>query len=88
MEYSENFFCSLCKQQKIREDNIMRQFETEEFRKILKGNGYYKTRFMKGSHENWKKDGSDKVITIKVNQRELNAAIANRLIRENKLVIK
>lgn len=66
----------------------MRQFETEEFRKILKGNGYYKTRFMKGSHENWKKDGSDKVITIKVNQRELNAAIANRLIRENKLVIK
>ena len=50
--------------------------------KIVKGNGYLLQR-VKGSHFIYKQQGKGRIIVINKN---LNTAVANRIIKENKLV--
>lgn len=59
----------------------MKYYNSREFRKILRSNGY-KLERVKGSHHIYKKDRNEIVIPLK-----LNTMIARRLIEENHLVL-
>lgn len=59
----------------------MKYYNSREFKKILKNNGY-KLERVKGSHYIYKKGKSEIVIPLK-----LNTMIARRLIKENQLVL-
>ena len=60
----------------------MRQISVREMEKILKENGYEKVR-TRGSHTVWK--SGDRRITLPVVT--LKSVVANRLIKENQLVV-
>lgn len=54
-----------------------------EFCTLLKANGYYLDR-VNGSHETWEKTVTDSV-TIPIHGKEINGAMARRLIKEHNL---
>lgn len=61
----------------------MRQFNVREFQSILGNNGYELKR-KKGDHLIYSKEGKT---SIAITATRLNACVALRLIKENKLVI-
>ncbi len=58
-------------------------WDSKDFAKILKNNGYTFVR-QKGSHRTYQnKDGN----TITVNLKQINKMVAKRIIKENQLIV-